>query len=78
MGNTFASEPRKNAAANSSIAHRTVDWNNTLPDTSLIVVDDEPAKLCQAEFSRLQAALGLKRKITADGKIPEHIASKKD
>jgi hypothetical protein len=75
MGNTFGSESRKAAVvANSSIEHLTADWSNTLPYTSL-VEDDEPARLCQAEFSRLQAALGLKRRITADGKICEHTKS---
>ena len=63
MSNRFGSEPGKVAAANNFVEYGMVDWNNTLPDTSL-VVEDEPAKLCQAEFSRLQAALGLKRRIT--------------
>jgi hypothetical protein len=75
MGNAVGSDNRKAVAASNSIEHRIVGWNNTLPDTSL-VIDDEPARLCQADFSRLQAALGLKLKTTAEGKTREHTASR--
>lgn len=40
------------------------------PDISL-VVEDEEARHCEAQFSRLQAALGLKKKITEDGETLE-------
>jgi hypothetical protein len=53
----------------------TTDWNNTLPDT-LLVVEDKQARRRQAELSRLQEALGLGRGITFQGKIHELIASK--
>lgn len=43
---------------------------NETPDNTL-VVEDEEASQRQAQFSRLQAALGLKRKVTEDGEIIE-------
>jgi len=39
---------------------------NGPPKTSL-VIEDEEASQRQAQFSRLQAALGLRKKITEDG-----------
>lgn len=49
-------------------------WNVTLPDTSL-VIEDEPARLRQAQFTRLQMALGLKEEKTAEGELIELIIS---
>lgn len=43
---------------------------NETPDNPL-VVEDEEASQRQAQFSRLQAALGLKKKVTEDGEIIE-------
>jgi hypothetical protein len=40
---------------------------NKMPDTSL-VVDGQPERQRDAGFSRLQAVLGLRKKVTEDGK----------
>jgi hypothetical protein len=48
-------------------------WNVTLEDPSL-VVEGEPARTRQAEFSRFRMALGLKKEIELDSKIIEIVA----
>jgi hypothetical protein len=48
-------------------------WNVTLTDSSL-VVEGEPARSRQAEFSRFQMALGLKKDMDPDGEMIEFIA----
>jgi hypothetical protein len=54
-------------------------WVVNLSDRSL-VIEDEAAKLQQAQFSRLQMALGLKREIGNDGEkfFPLHMSKMAD